>query len=122
MRVPSNFYRAVHVLKRMKTKQRQSALAKANDKFINDLSHVMRKDCQLPPNVVHVSPQLKRRIRSRQKALQSFTKAKTSLKRKRMIVRQKGGIIPALIPIICAAIGAGGSVAAAGVGAAIAKA
>ena len=109
-------------LRRMKGRKRQQALSQANNKFIHNLSHVLGKVRHLPPNLLHTNPRLLRRIQFQRKGLQSFINKKTSIKKKRKMMKQKGGIIPALIPLICAGIAAAGSVASAGVGAAIAKA
>ena len=123
IRVSSSFQKAVTQLKRMKGNRRRLALAHANDKFIRHLSNTVGKIRHSPPVALMTkNPRLWRRIQFQRKALQSFANRKTSIKTKRKIVKQKSGIIPALIPLICAGITAAGGVASAGVGAAIAKA
>ena len=108
--VSKNFYHAMQTLKRMKGKRRVKALNNANDNFIKDLSSTLSKVRHQPPNILHTNPNLLRRIQFQRQALQRFSNKSTSMKAKRKMVKQKGGIIPALIPIIAAGIGALGAV------------
>lgn len=119
--VSPEFRKAMNELKRMKGGSRRAALVRANDKFVRDLSHVLGKVRNNPPDLSKVNPRLLRRLRLQRKRFQTFVNKKTSIKKKRRIITQKGGIFPALIPIICAAIGAAGTVGGAAAGAAIAK-
>ena len=123
MRVSSKFYQTIHTLKRMKGRQRERALSNANDNFIRDMSQTVGKMRKVSPSLLaHINPRLWRRIHLQRSHLKSFARKKTSMKKKRKFMKQKGGIIPALIPIICAAITAGGAVGSAAVGAAVARA
>ena len=120
--VSPKFYQALQKLKRMKCGQRKRALSYASNQFIRDLSKVLGKVRHLPLHTFRIQPKLMKQIKSRRKSLQTFVSQKSALKRKRRFLNQKGDIVPALIPIIAAAIAAGGSVVSAGVGAAIARA
>ena len=122
VRVSPKFHHAVSALKRMKMNQRRQALKNANNRFVSDLSKVMGKLRRLPRDALPpMSPQMRRSIYVRRRSLRSFVSPKTSMKKKRMMIKQKGGIFPALIPLICAGIAAAGSVGSAAVGAAIAR-
>ena len=122
VRVSPKFHHVLHTLKGMKMNQRRVALSKANDKFVRDLSNVVGKLRHLPRDAIpSMNPKLQRFIYLRRKSLRAFSKSNTPMKKKRMMVKQKGGIFPALIPIICASIAAAGTVGSAAVGAAVAK-
>ena len=121
VRVSSRFHQAMLQLKHMKGDYRKHALARANDRFIRDLSQVTGKVRKHPPDLSKVNPRLMRRLQFQRKQFRSFANKKTSLKKKRRLLTQKGGIFPALIPIICAAIASAGSIGGAAVDAAISK-
>lgn len=114
--VKKKFAQAISRLQRMKAKNQRSAVVGASNEFIRDVSGFMNK-MRRRPDLVKTSH---RKILKRHgKKLQSLVHAKTPLNRKRLILVQKGGIFPALIPIIVALIGAGGGIGAAATSAAI---
>ena len=71
---------------------------------------------------VKLAPTVRKKLTQHRKALQKFVNPRTSLRKKKQVLTQHGGILPALIPIIVAAIGATGTVGAAATHAAISKA
>ena len=113
--------RFVHAMKRIKgmkaMKQRTVALGASKD-FIRDVSNFMSKVRNQPQLVKasHRNVLNKHRIK-----LRKLIHPKTPIKNKRLILSQTGGILPALVPIICALIGAGGGIAGAATSAAIIK-
>ena len=87
VRVSTSFHRAAHMLKGMKTKQREKALANSSNIFVRDLSRVLGKVRHISPDALHVNPRLMRRLQFQRKALRSFSNAKVSMKKKRRIVQ-----------------------------------
>ena len=65
--VSSRFHQAMHELKRMKGDYRKHALARANDRFIRDLSHVTTKVRNQPPDLSKVNPRLLKRLQFQRK-------------------------------------------------------
>lgn len=88
----------LRVLKTAKPKLRQSVLASAD----NDLIHCL---CECAHNVlngnVKLSPGQKKILGKHKKPIRDLASKKTALKKKRRILVQKGGFLPALLaPII----------------------
>ncbi len=118
IKVNRKFLNAVSRLKRMKPLKQRAAAVGASNAFIRDVSGFfkrIRKQGHL------VRPSHRKILRRHRKKLQKLVQAKTPINTKRLILSQKGGILPALIPIIVALIGAGGTVAGAATTAAILK-
>lgn len=116
MQIKRQFKNAISRLHRMRPVKQRAAVVGASDKFIRDVSSFLsriRKKGHL------VKPSHRRILKKHKKKLRKLVHAKTPMHMKRLILSQKGGIIPALIPIIVALIGAGGSVAAGATSAAI---
>lgn len=116
--VKQKFVNAMKRLKQMKAKKQRSAILGASNEFIRDVSGFMNKLRKQPHFVKskHRNVLNKHRLK-----LRKLIHAKTPLEDKRLILSQTGGIIPALVPIICALIGAGGGIAGAATSAAIVK-
>ena len=114
--VNKRFAQAISVLKRMKAKNQRAAAVGASNAFIRDVSGFLTK-IRNRPELVKASH--KKILQRHQKKLQKLVHAKTHVDMKRLILSQKGGILPALIPIIVALIGAGGGIGAAATSAAI---
>ena len=116
--VKRKFYNAMQILRHLKPKEQRLRTKKASKEFIQDISNVMAKLRKKPHLVSHHH---KKTILKYKKPLQRLVKKSSSLKSKRNVLLQRGGIIPFLIPIICASIGAAGTIGASAVGAAIMK-
>lgn len=133
LRVKKKFVLAIKKLKQMKPKEQRLRVAMSSKEFITDLTSFLRnirKRHDLIPKRHH------KILRQHKKRLQTLINSQTSIKKKRAILStqhkkksgskqyggQRGGILPILIPIITAAIAAGGSIAATATGAAIMRA
>ena len=119
LQVKTKFKRAVMSLRRMKANNQRQAVAGASNAFIKDVSSVMNR---IRNNPHTVSAKHKKVIKRHRKLLRKLVNKNTSIAAKRKILLQKGGIVPFLIPIICASIGAAGSVAGAAVASAVGSA
>lgn len=116
--VKRKFYNALQALKRMKPKEQRLRASVASPEFIKDISNVMKR---LRTRSDLVSSKHKKILKRHKKPLQRLVKKSSSIKSKRNVLLLRGGILPILIPIIAAAIGAAGTVGASAVGAAIMK-
>ena len=108
----SKFKQAALKLNGMSAERRRLATVSASNSFIRDVSSAMSK-LRKRPHLVKSAHQ--KVLRKHRKKLQQLVNPKVSIAKKRLILTQKGGIIPALIPVIVAAIGALGT-ATAGIG------
>ena len=117
--VKKKFAQAVSHLRGMKAKKQRSAVVGSSNEFIRDVSGFVNK-LRTRPDLV--SSKHRRVLKKHRRKLQKLAHAKTPINRKRLILVQKGGIFPALIPIFVALIGAGGGIGAAATSAAILKA
>jgi hypothetical protein len=116
--VKEKFLNAMKRLKSMKKGKQSATVLTASNEFIRDVSGFMskiRKRGQL------VNSKHRKVLSKHAKNLRKLIHAKTPVESKRLILSQRGGILPALIPIICALIGAGGGIAGAATSAAIIK-
>lgn len=116
--VKQKFAKAIVTLRRMKPTKQRTAVIAASNEFIRDISGFLNK-IRRSPHLVKASH--RRILKKHQKKLQKLVHAKTPIATKRLILSQKGGIIPFLIPVIVALLGAGGSIAGAATSAAILK-
>lgn len=125
--VKGKFRNAIQSLKHMRpAKQRAAALGSSNE-FIRDISSFFSKIRKRPDLLS--SKRLRNVLKQHRSKLRKLVHAKTPLSVKRRILSstgrslsQTGGILPFLIPIIVAGIGAAGSVGAAATHAAISRA
>lgn len=116
--VKKRFVNAITNLRRMKAPKQRAAIVGASNDFIRDVSGLLKRIRKRPDLV---KPSHQKVLKRHKKKLQRLVQAKTPIRIKRQILSQKGGIIPALIPVIVALIGAGGSIAGAATSAAILK-
>lgn len=116
LQVKKQFKDAMARLHRMIAVKQRAAVVGASDKFIRDVTSFMlkiRKKGHL------IKPSHRNILKRNRIKLRKLVNATTPVSMKRLILSQKGGIIPALIPIIVALIGAGGGIAASATGAAV---
>ena len=106
------------MIRMSKQKQKQN-VAGASNEFIRDVSSFMNK-LRKQPHLV--GSRHKATLRKHKQKLRRLVSSKTPIHVKRAILQQKGGIIPLLIPLIVAAIGATGAVGAAATHAGIMRA
>ena len=120
LRVKAKFAKAIRHLNTLGRKHQRESVQFASNEFINDVSDFLKR-LRNKPHLI--SPKHAKVIHKNKKHLQKLVKKKTSLKAKRDILQktQTGGILPFLIPIIVASIGAAGGIGAAATHAAIAK-
>lgn len=118
LKVKRKFANAMLRMRKMKRAKQRTLVEGASNEFIRDVSGFIKQVRHRPDLVKGSHRQV---LRRHKKKLQRLIHAKTPIKKKRRILLQKGGIIPALIPIICAIIGAGGAVGAGAASAAIIK-
>lgn len=97
----TKFSKAIQSLRRMKPNQRHTAIRHANDKFIRDLVCHVRKlrHKKLTGKALNV-------VRQHSGKLRLISNPKVSLKRKRAVLSQKGGILPLLLPLMGPLVGA----------------
>ena len=91
----SKFRKAIQALRCMKPNQRCSAIRSANDNFIQDIVKCVRK-----LRTKKLSPKDAKHVKSYATKLRFISSPKVSLKRKRKTLSQKGGFLPALLPIL----------------------
>ena len=116
--VKRQFKQALARLRRMTPVKQREAILGSSSRFINDITNFMKK---IRHKAHLVKPSHRRILKRHKKKLQKLVHPKTTVRRKRLILSQKGGFISILLPIIVALIGAGGSIGAGAVGAAIMK-
>ena len=118
VKVKQRFRNAIKQLHRMNPVKQRVKVVGASNAFIRDVSNFLKK---IKRKAHLVQPSHRRVLKKHRKKLKKLVNPKTSIDMKRMILSQKGGIVPALIPIFVALIGAGGTVAASAASAAIMK-
>ena len=118
LKVKKQFKDAMTRLRRMTPLNQRTSVIGASNQFIRDISSFLNRirDAGHMLKAAH-----RNTLRRHKKKLRKLVSAKTPIDRKRLILSQKGGIAPILVPIIVALIGAGGSVGAAATHAAISK-
>lgn len=112
----NRFKRAMFTLKRLPPEKRRLATIGASNVFIRDVSNALKKIRSRPHLVKGKFRQVLQKHRNK---LRRLVSPKVSINKKRSILTQKGGIVPALIPVVCAAIAAAGTTAAGVGGAAV---
>lgn len=124
-RIPTKakFAGAMRRLKGMTKAKQKAAIHGASNEFIRDMTSYLKKLKKRPDLIKNATH--RKLVRKHRKKLQKFIHANTTIHQKRNILTQKGGqvggFITALVAIICAAIGAAGSIGAAATSAAISK-
>jgi len=119
IKVKRKFVKALQHLRRMKPEQQRLRTAMASKDFIKDVTDIMKR-MRTKPHLVKSKKQ-KRYLQKHKKSLRRLVRKGSSVNQQRKILLQRGGILPFLIPIILAAVGATGSIGASAVGAAIMK-
>lgn len=130
LRVKKKFAKAIGKLKYMKPNAQRVAVSTASREFLNDISSLLR---QIRFRHDLLNKRHKNILTKHKGALRKLVSPRTTVTQKRRLLSteskskkqkrsQRGGIIPALIPIIAAAIGAAGTIGASAVGAAVMKA
>ena len=107
-------------LRRMSKQRQRKVVAQASPEFVKDVGIFLRK-IRTKPHLIRNAKHRRQLKRHRSKLLR-LVNPHVSVEKKRRILLMRGGIAPFLIPIICADIGAAGSVGAAATSAAIIKA
>ena len=104
-------------LNRMSPAKRRLATIGASNVFIRDVSNAVKKIRTRP----HLVKGAKHRqvLKKHRNKLRRLVNPRVSINKKRRILTQVGGIVPLLIPVIVAAIGAAGTTAAGIGGAAV---
>ena len=93
-------------LRQLKKKYQRARVSKASDEFIQDVSEFMKKLKSRRDLVKNTADQ--KFLRRHSKKLRKLIDTETPIHKKRRILKQRGGILSALIPIICTCISAGG--------------
>lgn len=118
LHVKPKFKVAIRQLQRMNTKRQRQSVYHSSNQFIKDFASAIAK-LRNKPHLV--SAKHAKEMQRHRRKLQLLARKGASIKRKRKVLNQRGGIAPFLIPIIAASIGAAGSVAGAAAGAAVAR-
>ena len=107
----ATFRRALLRLKNLKGRHQSQAIGMANDTFIRQMCQGVKK---LRYNK-KVNRQSARRLQRHRANLRQLVSPSLSVHKKRKLLSQRGGILPALIPLLLSAVGpvAGGIVGAA---------
>ena len=119
VKIKDKFKKAMFKLRRFKRQNQRLTVARASREFINDISQYLKK-IQTRPHLVK-NKKHRQTLKKHRGKLRRLVDPHLSTEKKRQILLMKGGIVPFLIPIICASIGAAGSVGAAATSAAILK-
>ena len=117
--VKSKFKKAMFKLRRMSKQRQRKIVAQASPEFIKDVGIFLSK-IRTEPHLIRNAKHRRQLKRQRSKLLR-LVNPHVSVEKKRRILLMRGGIVPFLIPIICAGIGAAGTVGAAATSAAIMK-
>ena len=118
--VKSKFKKAMFKLRKMSKQHQRTLLSGTSNEFVKDLSTYLSR-LRNEPNLVK-SAKYRRMLKKHQGKLRRLINPNVWIEKKRHILMMQVGIIPFLIPIVCASIGAAGSVGAAATTAAISKA
>ena len=86
----------MRALRNMSQHKQKRALLEASDAFIRDFSNALQQLRKIPANEFHMSPSVRKYVYRRRKTFQKFANPKTSVKTKRKIITQKGGLFPGL--------------------------
>ena len=121
--VKKQFKKAIAHLRQMKPAKQRAAVVGASNMFIRDVSSFMKR-LRNKPHLV--KPAHQKVLKRHKQKLKKLVNAKTPIYKKRLILYQHGGqiggqFISILLPIILAAIGAGGTIGGSAVAATIMK-
>ena len=91
----AKFSKAIMALRKMKSSDRYNAIRFANDNFIRDLCSNINKLRRMK-----LSPQQQAIVKKYRSKLKVLCNRRTSIKKKRQTLSQKGGILPLVLPLI----------------------
>lgn len=91
----AKFSKAIMALRKMKSSDRYNAIRFANDNFIRDLCSKINKLRRMK-----LSPQQQAIVKKYRSKLKVLCNRRTSIKKKRQTLSQKGGILPLVLPLI----------------------
>ena len=86
----SKFSTIIKRLQKLKPSQRQQAIEIANDKFIRDFAAHVKK----LRTAKSLKPGLQKKLKKHCVALRKLTNKKTTIKMKRKLLSQRGGLLP----------------------------
>jgi len=89
----SKFSTVFKRLQRLKPSQRRQAIEIANDKFIRDFAAHVKK----LRTAKSLKPGLQKKLKKHCVALRKLTNKKTTIKMKRKLLSQRGGMLPLLL-------------------------
>ena len=118
VKAKKKFIKSISYLRRLKPQKQREMMLNSSNEFIRDISSFLAKIRKRPDLVTAKHRKVLKKHRNK---LRKLVHAKTGVQSKRLILSQKGGIIPFLIPIITAVIGGASSIAAGATTAAILK-
>ena len=91
----AKFSKAIMALRKMKSSDRYNAIRFANDNFIRDLCSKINKLRRMK-----LSPQQQAIVKKYRSKLKVLCNRRTSIKKKRQTLSQKGGLLPLVLPLI----------------------
>lgn len=91
----AKFSKAIMALRKMKSSDRYNAIRFANDNFIRDLCSKINKLRRMK-----LSPQQQAIVKKYRSKLKVLCNRRTSIKKKRQTLSQKGGILPLVLPLL----------------------
>ena len=97
----ATFRRALLRLKKLKGHHQSQAIGMANDTFIRQMCQGVKKLRYSKK----VNRQSARRLKRHRANLRQLVSPRLSVQKKRKLLSQRGGIIPAIIPLLLSAIG-----------------
>lgn len=103
--VKKKFRKAIIHLSKLSSNAQRAAVAQIHSNFIKDLSSVLKK---LRKRADLVTPSQRKHIFKNKNKLRKLVNPKTSIKKKREILIQRGGILPALLVYLVASAASGG--------------
>ena len=97
----TSFHRALHRLKKLKPAHQSQAIGMANNAFIRQMCAHVKK---LRYNK-KVTPKSAQRLKRHRTKLRQLVSARTSIDKKRKLLSQRGGFLPALLPLLISTVG-----------------
>lgn len=100
IKLSEKFCKAMRALQNMTHHKQRRAVLQASDNFIRDFSNAIQQLRKIPANKFHISPSVRKYVYRRRKTVRKFANPKTSMKTKRKMITQKGGLLAALPMLI----------------------
>ena len=95
LKTSPQFRKALEALNRMNGRYKCRALNSASNQFIRDLSKTVNQVRYISPN--QITPLMRKRIYKHRKAMRVLADRKSSVKRKKRLLTQKGGFYGKII-------------------------